>query len=78
MNTALLIASIFLILSGSIILLIEQFRVSIIWGLVGIFLPILSLVFICKYWKVSRLPVFIEIAGFIILALHARFYQGHT
>ena len=69
-------AAIFLILSGSIVLIIEQFRISMIWGLVGILLPILSIIFIFKYWKVSRVPVYIQLAGYVILAVHVGFYKG--
>jgi hypothetical protein len=78
MTMALLAAGIFLIFSGSIILIIEQFKVSLIWGLIGIFLPILSLLFIIKYWKVSRLPFIIQLAGYVLIAISFSYSHGQS
>ena len=51
---------------GGIWLLVECFKVHILWGLGAIFVPFVSLVFIIMYWSVAKMPFLIGLLGSII------------
>ncbi len=59
-----LIAGIF-----GILLMIEAFKVSVLWGLAYLFIPFASLVFIVKYWDLAKRPFLMSLIGFVPMML---------
>ena len=53
---------------GAIWLLIEAFKVSILWGL-GCFIPIISRLFLAMHWEVAKKPFLIYLGGFALVIL---------
>lgn len=51
--------------AGGLWLLIVAFRKSVLWGLGCLFLPIVPIVFIAKYWEESKKAFLLWLAGFI-------------
>ena len=54
---------------GSIWFLIVAFKENIFWGLGCIFLPFVSLIFLCMNWYRAREPFMLQFTGFIIFYL---------
>lgn len=67
MENILFIIGFLIIFVGSIILLIEMFRESIIWGIGAIIVGPVSLVFVFLHWDVSKRPVLMQLAGFVVV-----------
>jgi ABC-type Fe3+-siderophore transport system permease subunit len=51
---------------GGIWFLVTVFRESILWGLLCLFTGVASLIFLVLYWRESRKPFFIWLAGTVI------------
>jgi len=77
MSEVLFIIGIIILIVGGIFQLIVMFKESILWGIAGILITPISLLFIFLHWDVSKKPVFIQIVGLIItflgLALSSNF-----
>jgi hypothetical protein len=56
---------------GNLWLLVVTFKVSVLWGLGSLFLPLVSLVFVIKHWSVARKPIAVAIASipFLVVAV---------
>ena len=52
---------------GSIMLLIEEFKVSIVWGILGLFIGITNLIFICVHFDKSARPLGYMIGGTLLM-----------
>ena len=50
-------------LIGGVMLLIEAFKVSVLWGLGSLFIPFVVLVFAIKYWDEAKTGFLLNIAG---------------
>ncbi len=67
MSELLSIIGIIIVAVGGIFLLIETFRESILWGIGGILISPILLLFIVLHWDVSKRPVVIQIVGLLIM-----------
>ena len=52
---------------GSIMLLIEEFKVSIVWGILGLLIGITNLIFICVHFDKSVRPLAYIVGGFVLM-----------
>lgn len=59
-----LIAAVF-----GVLLMVEAFKVSAVWGLAYLLVPFASLVFIIKYWDVSKKHVLMSLVGLLPMML---------
>lgn len=55
------------LLVGGIGLLIAAFRVSILWGIGCLILPIIQLVFLVAHWHEAKKPFLLQLAGLVII-----------
>ena len=69
MATALLIIGAIIGLVGGVMLLIEAFKASLVWGLCYVFVPFAALVFVAMNWQVAKKPFLTNLAGFAIMFL---------
>lgn len=53
---------------GGVMLLIEAFKVSILW-FIGMFIPFVGLVFVVMYWEQAKKPFLISFGGGILQIL---------
>lgn len=53
-------------LIGGIWLLVIMFQTSLPWGIIGILIPVTSLIFVVMHWEESRKPFLINVAGAIL------------
>ena len=53
---------------GGVMLLIEAFKVSILW-FIGMFIPFVGLVFVVMYWEQAKKPFLISLGGGILQIL---------
>lgn len=70
----LFVLGILLAFAGGIIGLFESFQESMTWGLLYLFVPFASLVFLVKFWKVRqwlRRSFFMGIGGAVLLTISA-------
>lgn len=51
---------------GGIWFLVRVFRESIIWGILCLFTGVASLIFLVLYWRETRKPFFIWLAGTVV------------
>jgi len=56
-------------IAGTVLYVIAAFRKSIVWGLVVLFVPFASLVFVCCHWREGRLGFLTSVAGFAVVFL---------
>lgn len=54
---------------GSIMILIEAFKTSILWGLGSIFIPFVGLVFVAMHWQRASRGFMIWAAGFVLILI---------
>lgn len=54
---------------GSIMILIEAFKTSILWGLGSIFIPFVGLVFVAMHWQRASRGFMIWAAGFVLIVI---------
>jgi len=66
MSLALIILAVILSLVGGIWFIVIAFRQSVVWGLVVIFVPFASLVFLVKYWQQAKTSFFIQLIGTVL------------
>ncbi len=53
-------------LCGSVMMLIRMFQTSILWGLGGIFVPFVSLIWLIMHWDKGGRPFLIYLAGGLV------------
>ncbi len=51
------------LLVGALLFLVEAFKKHILWGLGCLFLPFVSLIFLCIHWPVGKRSFFVQLAG---------------
>lgn len=56
-------------LVGSVWLLIEEFKTSIVWGLGCIFVPFVSLIWLVMHFDRGATPFFISLGGSLVCLL---------
>jgi hypothetical protein len=59
----LLIVATILSIAGGIMFTVAAFRVSVVWGLLVLFVPFAPLVFLVKYWAEAKKPFMFSLAG---------------
>ncbi len=50
-------------------LLIEAFRVSILWGLGSIFIPLVPIIFVILHWDRARKPFLWSLLGTVLIVV---------
>ncbi len=50
-----------------IVLLTKAFQTSIMWGLGYLFVPFVSLIFVCMYWNDTKKPFLYMLGGVAVL-----------
>jgi hypothetical protein len=67
------IVSMILLFAGSIMLLVEAFSESVLWGLGCLLLAFpVALLFVLTHWGQAKKAVFVQIAGMILLVVAAQ------
>lgn len=69
MAALIIIAAYAYLLIGVIMVLIEAFRESVLWGLACLFLPIVSIIFIVLNWQAAKRGVLLQVLGFALLII---------
>ena len=54
---------------GAVWLLIEAFRISFLWGIACIFIPLVSFIFAISYWDRAKKPFIVYLTGLTILII---------
>jgi hypothetical protein len=67
MGTALLVLGGIVLFVGNIMVLIQAFRASIVWGLGSLFIPLVSLIFVATHWAESKKGFLIALLGLVVL-----------
>ncbi|KAF0242000.1 MAG: hypothetical protein FD180_4143 [Planctomycetota bacterium] len=75
-GTVLVLAGALLLIGSTIWLLIEAFRVGLLWGLAVIFIPIVPLIFIIVHWERAKGAVGYYVLGWILM-LAGFIMSGH-
>ncbi len=57
----------FFLLAGYVWLIVAAFRVSLPWGLLVLFVPIMPLMFLIVHWEAARRPFLCGLAGLVAL-----------
>ncbi len=70
-GTALLLLGLALVLIGELIFLVAAFRESLGWGLLLLFVPPLSLLFLVLHWQKAKAGFFLQVWGVLCVALGA-------
>ena len=60
----LLVAAVF-----GIMLLVEAFKVHVLWGLGSIFVPFVSLIFVIMHWQVAKKPFLWNLLGAVLIVV---------
>ncbi|HKK04392.1 MAG TPA: hypothetical protein VKA50_00915 [Gammaproteobacteria bacterium] len=68
MAWAIMILGIIVSAVGGIWLLVLAFKRSIVWGLVVLFVPFASLVFVVKYWNETKTAFLVSLGGYVVYA----------
>ncbi len=58
-------------------LLIEAFRVSILWGLASIFIPLVPIIFVILHWDRARKPFLWSLLGTVLIVVPS-VIQAHS
>ena len=66
-GSILLFVGVVLYFIGAIGVLIEEFKVSIIWGLLGVFTQIANLIFAILYFKTCKRWLWLILLGIILI-----------
>jgi len=66
MSNIISIIGIIIFVIGGILLLIESFRESVLWGLACLLITPVILIFTVLHWDVAKNPFFIQLTGLII------------
>jgi hypothetical protein len=73
MTGFLFIASMILLLVGSVMLLIEAFGAGMLWGLGCLFLPLpVALLFIGTHWHSAKKAFLVQVAGLVLFFMAGR------
>ncbi len=66
-----------MLVAGNIWFLVEMFRTSILWGLGGLFVPFVTLIWLVLHWDQGAKPFGLSILGAVVCILTAIFGQGY-
>lgn len=66
MAWAIMILGVIVMLVGGIWLLVVAFKQSVVWGLVVLFVPFAALVFVVKYWDVTKTAFVVNLVGAVM------------
>lgn len=69
MGVVILVIGSIIAVVGGLMLLIETFRESVVWGLASLFIGPVSLIFVILHWDVAKKPFLIQLAGICIAFL---------
>src|SRR5207302_1615584 len=69
MLIALLLVAGLIILAGNIVLVVDAFRESAVWGLCVLFVPFAALVFVIAKWQSAKRGFLIQLAGVPLILL---------
>jgi len=50
-------------------LLVEAFKVSVLWGLGSIFIPFVSLIFVILHWGQAKKPFLISVGATVVMMI---------
>jgi hypothetical protein len=64
-----LIAGIIILLAGYIMIAIQAFRQSALWGLAVLFVPFAGFVFVARYWQEGRNGFLVSVVGLLVTAV---------
>lgn len=76
MSSALMVVAYAFIIVGSIMMLIEAFRESVLWGVACLLLPIVSLFFLIVHWNVAKKGFVVQLIGCVLLVVSLFFLPG--
>jgi hypothetical protein len=58
-------------LYGLVVMLINAFKASLLWGLGSLFIPLVLLVFVIMNWAENMKPFLIYLGGFVLMVVGA-------
>lgn len=67
MGTALFFLGLIIAFVGGIMLLVEAFKESVLWGIGCLLFNPVSLVFLIIYWEQAHKPFFIQLGGIVLM-----------
>lgn len=67
MTVALIIAGYVFIAIGGIMMLVEAFRESVLWGVACLLLPVVTLFFVIVHWRLAKTGFMIQFLGLALL-----------
>ena len=62
---------------GGILFIVRAFSVSLVWGLVYMFVPFGSLVFMIKHWDQAMEPFLISVVSAVLMGVSLLLMQGY-
>ena len=69
LTVVLMLVGAVLLFVGGVMLIINAFKVSVLWGLGVLFLAPIGLVFLVKNWQENKKSFFIQIAGLALVVV---------
>ncbi|AGH81057.1 hypothetical protein PCNPT3_05575 [Psychromonas sp. CNPT3] len=54
---------------GGILLVIQAFKMSLVWGLLCLFLMPVTFIFTVVHWPVAKKPFFIQLIGMVFFVI---------
>lgn len=51
---------------GAVLVLVAAFREHVLWGLVCLFVPLATLIFVVSHWEKARTGFLLQILGFLL------------
>lgn len=57
-------------------LLVVTFKISILWGLLSLFIPICSLIFVIMHWQETKKPFLYNLAGVALMVIAVVMHPG--
>ncbi len=69
LTVVLMLVGAVLLFVGGVMLIINAFKVSVLWGLGVLFLAPIGLVFLVKNWQENKKSFFIQVAGLALVVV---------
>lgn len=80
MGNLLTILGLIVVFIGAIWIIVEAFKTSILWGIGGLLIHFILLIFVILHWEVAKKPFLIYLAGiglvFVGLMLSPHAHEG--
>lgn len=69
--SALLLTGYIIVVLGGLWMLFVIFQTSVVWGILSILVPFVSLLFVIMHWDDTKRPFLVQIVGLVLIYLGA-------